>query len=445
MKQLKRSFIILALLFYSLTPAPAIDFGLVVDNMATLSQETVFAGTYMGKATPWITYESEDVTFSMQGIYIYTIEIPYYVDLDHLILDYHVPFYGDYASLFSIKAGRFIVSDFSGFVLNHKLDGMQIAYSNAVTDISFFAGYAGLLLKPYSTIQLTKEDISDTSDSDVFFAPPRFIGMLQIAFPELFPKHTLTTSFLAQIDLRTEGLEDEGVATYDAATGGYLHTMYTGLGFSGAIGSTFFYDIFGYVNTGGTLSFIGDVATIGLYQYKPILSFFTGGAMRFYFEDFLQSRLTISALIASGDEDYIDYYEGNTDGEAHQFIPIAHLPVALVFTPDLSNIVLCELSFSMKPFSGLKGAFMQNFQTVLKTLLFLRSSMGPISEAGLNQESDSYYLGAEIDGIINMRILSDMGCALSIGCFIPDNASGAAFDGSREIELLCKLELSLGL
>jgi hypothetical protein len=445
MKHFMKSFIIIGLLVCSLSPATAIDFGLVVDNMVTLSHEAVFSGSYMGKTTPWISYESEDLTFSLQAVYVYTIEIPLYIDLDNFILEYRIPFLGDYTGLFSIKAGRFIVSDFSGFVLNHKLDGMQIIHLNAFLDISLFAGYAGLLLKPYSTIQLSKADITDTSDNDIFFAPPRFIGMLQIAFPELFPKHTLTTSFLAQIDLRTEGLMDEGVGIYNGATGGYLNTIYTGLGLSGAVGSSFFYDIFGYFCTGETLSFIGDVSMIGLYRYKSILSFLAGGAMRFYFEDFLQSRLSISAMYTSGDADYIDFYEGNTDGDANQFIPIVHLPVALVFTPELSNIALCEFSFSLKPFSGGEGSFMQNFQTILKTVFFLRSTMGLISEAGLNQESDSVYLGTEIDGIINIRILSDLGCALSVGCFIPDNSSGAAFDGSRELEMLYKLELSLSL
>ncbi|MBN1698223.1 MAG: hypothetical protein JW881_11975 [Spirochaetales bacterium] len=426
-------------------PAAAIDYGLTADNIVTISQEAVFSGNYLGKASPWISYESEHVSFALQGVYIYTFEIPLYIDLDYMMLEYRTLFFGDYTGLFSVRGGRFPVSDFTGCVLNHKLDGVRFDFANAGSEISFFAGYAGLLLKPYSTISLSKADISDTGEPDVILAPPRLVGMLQIAFPELFPKHTITASFLGQIDLRTDGLIEEGAGTYDASTGGYLHTVYTGAGLSGGIGPAFFYDIFGYAGTGGMLSFIGDISGIGLYQYKPIFSFLAGLSMRVYFDELLHSRLGVSALYASGDADFSDFYEGNTDGEANQFIPIAHEPVALVFAPQLSNIAVCGLSWSIKPLSAGKGDFMQNFQTQLTAQVFLRPTAGPISEAGLNTDSDAVYLGMEIDATINMRVLSDVGCSISAGCFIPDNTDGGAFEGSRDVEMAARFELSVGL
>ena len=93
------------------------------------------------------------------------------------------------------------------------------------------------------------------------------------------------------------------------------------------------------------------------------------------------------------------------------------------------------MSYSIKPHDTL--------QTLLKAAAFFRSTTGQISEPGIDDASDSLYLGTEIDLVVNFRPFSDLGAALSGGFFIPNNGAGGAFlESDRSIEFLTRLEFS---
>jgi hypothetical protein len=91
-----------------------------------------------------------------------------------------------------------------------------------------------------------------------------------------------------------------------------------------------------------------------------------------------------------------------------------------IFSPRPANLFVGEASYSLKPLSGTGTKVLQNFQTMVKALIFLRPTTGAISEAGVETDSKESYLGTEIDGVINFRPFSDLGTSLTLGYFFPN-------------------------
>ena len=68
-------------------------------------------------------------------------------------------------------------------------------------EVSFAAGYTGLILNQSSQIALSKGDNYDTAAGETL-ASPRAIAVLTMQFPELLLRQDVTLSLLAQEDLR---------------------------------------------------------------------------------------------------------------------------------------------------------------------------------------------------------------------------------------------------
>jgi hypothetical protein len=168
-------------------------------------------------------------------------------------------------------------------------------------------------------------------------------------------------------------------------------------------------------------------------EYASILSFLAGITLRYFIEEFLTSKVELGILIASGDEDFEavpnGYYEGNTLEQATVFVPISRQQLAAAFSPRLGNLVIVDTGFSLKP--------LQNLQTSIKGLLFLRPTSGPIMDAR-SISSDSKYLGTEFDGVVNFRPFSDLGTSLTLGLFLP---AGGAFS-NQDVVFKSQLEIS---
>jgi len=212
-----------------------------------------------------------------------------------------------------------------------------------------------------------------------------------------------------------------------AGQGGRLSTEYLGVALRGPLGSLFYYDAFAYLGTGRMLSYID-----GAYSYEWMLTALGGGGVRYFREQWLHSRAELRFLLASGDADFADFFEGNRDGLATTFVTISRQDLALLFSPRLGNLALLSLSYSVKP--------LEMLQTGLSATLFLRPTAGPISDSRIDPASDSIYLGSEIDATANLRPFSDLGTALSLGLFMP----GGAFRASeQDPQFRGKLEISL--
>jgi hypothetical protein len=414
----------------------------------TQTDDTLF--TQEDRLSAWLNIPlGSGFDFYAMGSYTFEYideESDHYFDVDFLKFDGNFSTTGEGASNFGFTAGRFVTSDFTGYVFYHVMDGGQLRFRFPFVNINTSFGYTGLIFKHAADFRISKLDVVEANDDDIFLGPPKIIGVIDATFPDLIGNQTLTMSFVFQEDMRSEDdVLEEGEENFFPAEGGLLDTQYYGVGVGGPIFSSLYYNTFFYLSTGRTLSYLNDPdsATNFSYEYTGILSLLFGGGIKFYMRDFLYSRIAFSFVYASGDEDSFSFIEGNSDDRASTFVPISYdSDIALVFPPQLGNILLFDISYSLRPFSGSKTSILSNLQTMLKALIFFRPTSGPISEAGLDPTSDAAYLGTEIDLIINFRPFSDLGTALSLGLFVP-NTGEAFLEDQRETEFLGRFEFSL--
>ena len=384
----------------------------------------------------WLTTGLWEYTdLFVQGSYTYTTDNPYFFDLDYLKIE------SKGASFINYTFGRFYTSDFSGYIFSHKLDGAALIFNLPTVIVSVKAGYTGLLFDTNSNIEMTTADQTGVS-YDGFsqdFAAPRIVGGVEAFFPDLYLHQDLKAGVWAQMDMRNDSDVTEEGSTTPSGLGGKMDTQYFGLTISGPLVSSLFYDSFAWLGTGRTLSYIDST-----YTYKPVVSFLGSFGLRYYIEEFLYSRISFRFLYSSGDADYASSFtEGNTEGDAANFIPVSEKSLALVFSPQLGNILFTQISYSLKPFSNSGNRALRNIQLELTDINFFRSTTGQISESGIDPASTSLYLGTEINGTINFRPFSDFGLSLSGGVFIPNNgADGAFLESQQKVEVLGRLGLS---
>lgn len=412
----------------------SIDYGGNLDNNTSFNWGDDFTTSEKLRFSMWLgTQINPHLDFLIKGTYILSIadvDIENKGDLNRLVLNGNFPFS---RLLFKFSTGRFVFSDFSNMVINHKLDGVSFLFELPVVSLKAYTGYSGLLFNHSCNINMTKSDYTDNNDEDTILAPKRLIEGAEAVFPQLFLKQSLTVSFWAQQDFRNNNFVKAGNTTEEAGTGGKLNTQYSGLGISGGAKGIFYYNTFFYVGTGKTLSYIS-----GEYREANILSFLAGGGFRFYLENALYSRVSIDTVFSSGDNDSETYFrEGNTNDLAMMFVPISTSSPALVFSPKLGNLLYIKGGYSLKPFSKLHAAVLKNFQTIVNAIVFLRPTGGQISESGLDTGSSDIYLGTEADIIINFKPFSDFGAAASVGMFFP----GDVFNNMSN-KFLAKIELS---
>jgi hypothetical protein len=421
------------------------DFGGFLDNdtelaVSQVASSPVWSIAQKDRLAVWLDARfSPAFSLSAQGSYTFTLDRPYLFDLDSLKADWRP------LSILRAEAGRMEMSDFSGLVLRHTLDGLRLTLDLPFSRVTGGVGFSGLLLKPVSTILMSRTDSADRTDNTVYFAAPRLVEELDALFPQLFLRQDLRVSIVLQQDLRpdasviAEGEEQEAVA---GLSGGRLSTQYFGLGLSGPIVSSLYYDAFCYLGTGRTLSYVVDSSsgTGSSYQYRPILACLGGIGVRYFMEQVRYSLVEVKGIIASGDADSGSFLEGNTDQGSGLFVPVSQIADWLAFSPQLGNLLVFEASYSLKPFTGSRVATLDKLQTLFKAVTFFRPTLGAISDSSLDPASTSLYLGTEAELIARYRPFSDLGLALSLGAFFPNpEAFTAAASGPR---LAGRLELS---
>ncbi|HEC61854.1 MAG TPA: hypothetical protein ENI27_06325 [bacterium] len=398
MKAVRVLFVYLMVFFPLLAYGFGIDIGGNLANASALSgsaEPVELTFLQQNKASLWLEMEfGSYLGLALQGSYLFDLERPVFFDLDYLHL------YG--VGQVSFNVGRLRFSDFSGMVLAHTLDGGRIKVALPILTASAAVGFSGLVQKPVSSIIMTKSDLNDQADDSMFFAPQRLIEMVDVKFPELFWRQDVTVSVLLQQDLRAQ--------TKVVSGGGKLSSQYFGVGLAGPLVVPLYYSAYFYLGAGG-------------YQDTLLLSILSGGKVSLYLEQVLSSRIELSGLYASGDETLDEFYEGRASGTSGLFTPISPPAFGLVFSPQVGNIWLLGLDYTIKPFSKTGSKVMKNLQTSLKGIAYFRSTAGPISEGGLATDSSDLYLGTEVDGRISFRPMSDLGAALVFGFFIPNSAS----------------------
>lgn len=409
--------VVFIFLFLLGTSASGFDFGFAIVNTTGYELDPDFTFLQNDRVSLWMqTADGKPFSLFVQGSYTFDLDRYYLFDLDIL------RFQGQFLSLettpfkFDFAAGRLAFKEYSGKLLNHRLDGIKLNFNVPFAVFSVAGGYAGLYQLPTSSIAMSKADFADFNDETVFFGPPRVVEMVSASFIELFLRQDITLSAVFQQDLHPAAdLLQQGTTTYEAAKGGRLHTYYIGLGFSGPLFAGFSWKGYGYFGTGEMLSYMD-----GSYTNALIVSGMGALELTWFSKKALYSLAKLSFTYSSGDADSTTFFEGNTAGLATQFIPISRPAVGVVFSPQLSNIFYPKLSYSIKPFSMIKGLVWQNTQLEVAGIGCFRSTTGPISETGVDGSSTSLYLGTEIDATFTMRITSEIGLSYTQGVFIPN-------------------------
>jgi hypothetical protein len=363
-----------------------------------------------------------------------------YGDVDLLNLQGNFPVHSDILTLAGFTFGRLLVSDFTGLLVAHRMDGVYVDLEFPVLSVNLSAGYTGLLIKGSSTIELSQSDINDYSNASVLFASPRLIELVQAALLTI-PGQKLFLSVIMQQDLRRTPLDlagggatplvTVGSTTYVPGHGGPVNTQYFGLGMSGSILGKAYYDVFSYLQTGQLLAYSG-----GSYENTFFLAALAGAGIRAFFPAFYSSAAAAKVLFASGDPNSTTVTEGAGQGFS-VFSPISRSMIDNVFTPQLSNLVVAEASFSVKPLSRQTSGL--ELQTSLQADVFFRPTSGAISELGIPAGNTSPYLGTETDVAVNFSPSTDVGSSLWAGLFIP----GSAFGSGAALQFKTGLELSL--
>ncbi len=435
----------------------AVDFGGLIFNETELTSEQNPGFGQLNVITAWFNTGTENpLVFSVGGNFSFSYTTDNFtdpglpgrpgggtflgVDLYDLRLKGTFERAGDaLPRVFGFEMGRYRTSETTGLVFNHILDGFGFDFVYPFATVTVDVGFTGLIARPASSVLISRLDLvefnSGSPDSfipqpeDVLFGPKRIVGILEVEIPSLFQRHTLDFSLMVQEDLRAlfenDGtpvqfqLLEEGVTTEQPGRGGLVDTQYFMLGLKGPIVKGFFYNAFGVLNTGRTLSYIG-----GTYRYVPVLGFTAGGGLRYYNEDLLYSKMGLQFVYSSGDADSTAYYEGNSAGKATTFVPVSVVPVGHVFAPQLGNLFYINASYSLRPLSVLEARFARTLQTRLDFYTFFRSTAAPVSAGGIDDTSESLYLGSEVDLALSFRPLSDVGVSLTAGLFFP---SAAAF------------------
>jgi hypothetical protein len=253
------------------------------------------------------------------------------------------------------------------------------------------------------------------------------VQLLELSVPSLFGQK-LTVSVILQEDMRDTVLDLAGLGKTDIVTagsatlqpdmGGPVNTQYFGLGASGEIVPSLFYDLYSYLETGSVLAYTG-----ASYQQSFFFSALAGGGIRWYLPSLLFSVLGGKLLYVSGDPSATTVVEDGTSGFS-AFTPISRATLNLVFSPQVSNIVRAEASWSVKPLTPLGGAAADSLQVALQADAYLRPTPGAIS-LGVQPGNTDLYLGTETDLTATFRPFSDLGLTLAGGVFFPGSAFGA--------------------
>lgn len=410
-----------------------VDFGGLIHN------ETGFSagGTEDDGPTPlqlnllsiWFNSGRQNrVVFSVGGSYTFTLKRPYLFDIYDFKLSGMFPRENAMPGEFSFDVGRFTSRDFTGHLFHHNLDGIRFGFVYPRIEVHTDVGFAGLQFKPTSTMVLSKLDYNEQDIDSVILGPKRLVGLAEIDVTNLFQRQTLSFGLLAQEDLRflfqndatpaSARLISEGETVYSPERGGLVDTQYFYLGMRGPIATVLFYDVFGGLNTGRSLSFID-----GVYTYTPVLGVTAGFNIRYYNENFLYSRMDLGLTFASGDDDSELFLEGNTENRGTKFIPPSVISTGTVFSPVLSNLFYLETSYYLKPLAFIKRPFGKKLELGVDTLIFFRSTPTQISIGGIDPSSDSLYLGTELDTSIDFRLFSDVGFSIAAGWFFPSPAA----------------------
>ena len=373
-------------------------------ELEQLNRLTLLFEAYAGTET------GVNSTFTVQGRYEYTDERAYLFDVD--ILRYRGVFPGAVGndSVFQAEGGRIYFSDPTGMVLSHPADGISLKFLYPGLRILAAGGYTGLLLNPSSDIRMTSIDMSeeDLDDSDHFFGPEKMFLQSTLTIPELWWLDSMSFFGLAVFDLR------------DESEGAVMNSQYLGFHSKRGYGRNVYQDLF----------FILQYASLKLpdVEDRNALGILFGLRLNYFRESFYGSNLKFGLTAAPPDvsiDDFVDVPFGVLG-----FVPMNNPDLGNSVSPTLSGLGLIEAEYSFRPFYKNSSETASAIQPFAGIRGFFRTYSVSVDWIDTDTDSDSLYIGTELEAGLIWRIFSDLGLELNGAYFLP---AGAASDDMESI------------
>lgn len=437
---MKRAILLVGILVglgLSQSPALTPDFGVIVTSRGTYDEGVTALPVPISpviRSALWLRLDGESertgdqFRLSAIGTHTYQLDDPLYFDLERFQIRGTFPI-GD-RTLFDIEVGRFPHRDFSGIVLEHTLDGFRVGLRHPVVEAKLGMGTSYFVFPQSTTILMSKADLATLAGDQLIPGVPRVIAKLELLFPEVLLGQNIALLGIAQQDIHDPSSLIEAVdQEKDESLGGRLNTYYGGLGFSGTLLPALYWTSFGHFGSGFTL-----YHDESFYRFATILSYAAGGSLRLAIDRPLPFLFEVGGVFASGDDDHEAFLEGNTAGNSLAFVPISLHTSGMIFSPALTNVAIAEATLAVQPVRERVNLEFTGYG-------FFRPTAAPISEAGLDPDSNSLYLGTEVDGRLDIAFFSDLSLTLRGGVFIPWPA--AFLNSDLRYEALAEITLSL--
>ncbi|MFP4376550.1 MAG: hypothetical protein ACLFP4_05860 [Spirochaetales bacterium] len=433
------TFLLLPLLLLPLSGAVGAEFGV----SASATSDSVVYGTFGAdpKFDQLATAElslflapDETADLTVRGSYEYLLSgDPYYFSLDELRYTLRSRF-GQHGS-FEFAMGRFEERDPTGLIFHETVDGFLVSFGLPGVHVSATAGYTGLVFEESSSIVVSIADALELQDDDPFGPPRLYVaanGEHQLTDAGL----TLGFGLAAQFDLHDrDDLAAPGDSLFSGAFTGPVQTQYQSVRLFGPIHELVSLDLFGSMVTGSMLSPNFDTVT---FEKAPILGFLTGATITATFDAESHPTISAGAVFASGDDDSESTLEGNTSGYATSFVPIS-TPVRVPWSRDnrgsllttsvfYSNLLLAELSASIRPFGALSGYVAKNTTAEIRGAAILRTSEGEPPISDVLSSFTGNYLGAEAAVGISVGFAPFADLQLDGGLFFPNEGAFLSSD-----------------
>ncbi len=225
--------------------------------------------------------------------------------------------------------------------------------------------------------------------------------------------------------------------------GATISTAYLGLGGEGRVAGPFFWNAWGYLMGGASLTASGppvDLKTSQFLTWKASYLLAGMGSMdlALLLPELSHLVINLNLQMGSWDPDGASP-DQNAPENPGSLVPslytgwvgISRTGGSLIFSPQPSNMFTSQLLISAKPHDSL--------QLVASVFTFLRPSPTGISEVGINPKSSDLFLGIETDLSALWRPVSDFGASLGMGVFVPNPG---VLDRSVEWKVQTGLSLS---
>lgn len=367
-----------------------IDYGASVDS-------------YVGVNTDLFGYEkisvytsvqfTEDISFALDGFYKYAYNATSPEDntsvFDFTTLLATLPV-GD----LNLTVGRDYMSDYSGEILSHIIDGASVIVPLGFANLIGHVGYTGLINTNEVSFLTTSQDNTSIN---------RLVEGADLV--KEFEALTLWASLY----------------TYQDITNFNNLSLYLGGGVNGSITNDIFFSFSSNFQTGRFI-YLADITSnvtgtgIAAGMGKLSLTWFIN-----IDNDLVSSLspfLNVDFGISSGDDALLTTSFGSNQtgadltGGVTLYSPMTSGGPGKIYSINNQNLTYLKVSASVSPIKDL--------QTQLGTTIFFRTVEGAISDSDFVADATGKYLGTELSLTGNYRPFSDLGLSLTGGLFFPD-------------------------